>query len=148
MLDSHAARLRQTRHAALFERDPARFDALSFRHGGLLLDLSKQTVDPPALAALIDLAEQSALRDGIAALFAGKHVNFTEGRAALHMVLRGSCPAPQGDIPTLERSFDQYGVELGKEMARQVAAGGSRQQDSSTAGLIAAAESMRKGRRA
>ncbi len=40
-------------------------------------------------------------------------------------------------------SFDQYGVELGKEMARALAAGAAGDQDASTASLMAAAEAMR-----
>ena len=103
-LDNHAARLRTTRVTELFERDAARFAALSFGHRGLLLDLSKQSIDAPALAALVDLAGQARLPDGIEALFAGEHLNFTEDRAVLHMALRGACPAPPEDAATLAQS--------------------------------------------
>ena len=104
VLEGHAGRLRQAHPVALFERDPARFDALSFRHDGLLLDLSKQVLDSPALAALLDLAEQSGLRAGIAGLYAGRHLNFTEDRPALHMALRGGCAAPDDEIEALEHA--------------------------------------------
>lgn len=40
-------------------------------------------------------------------------------------------------------SFDQYGVELGKEMARALASQGADTPDPSTAGLLSAAASMR-----
>ena len=73
----------------LFDRDPERFATLSFRHEDLLVDLSKEKIDRPALDALLALAgaaELPAWRDD---LFTGKHVNATEGRAALHMALRG-----------------------------------------------------------
>ena len=39
-------------------------------------------------------------------------------------------------------SFDQYGVELGKNMARGIEAGSGQQRDSSTVGLLAAIEAM------
>lgn len=39
-------------------------------------------------------------------------------------------------------SFDQYGVELGKNMARDIEAGSDRQRDGSTVGLLAAIEAM------
>ena len=39
-------------------------------------------------------------------------------------------------------SFDQYGVELGKNMARDLEAGSDRQRDSSTVGLLAAIDAM------
>jgi len=35
----------------LFERDPGRFDRLSFRDGDLLVDFSKEKIDAEALAA-------------------------------------------------------------------------------------------------
>ncbi len=41
-------------------------------------------------------------------------------------------------------SFDQYGVELGKDMARALASGAAGDQDASTAALAAAAEAMRR----
>lgn len=93
-LERHAARLRDMRLAVLFDLDPSRFDTLSLRHDSLLIDFSKQAIDLQALGALVDLATQSRLGDGIAALFSGKPVNFTEDRAALHMALRGSCEPP------------------------------------------------------
>lgn len=88
----------------LFERDHARFDTLSFRHDGILLDLSKQALDLPALATLVELAEQSGLRTGIDELFEGRHLNFTERRAALHMALRGGCRAPDSEASELART--------------------------------------------
>ncbi|WP_332671215.1 glucose-6-phosphate isomerase [Aromatoleum sp.] len=106
-LERHAARLGQTRRIVLFERDPARFDTLSFRHDGLLLDLSKQALDLPALATLVELAEQSGLRTGIGELFAGRPLNFTERRAALHMALRGSCPAPDNGAAELSHTHER-----------------------------------------
>jgi len=103
-LEGHAARLGRTRQTALFESDPIRFDTLSFHHDGLLLDLSKQALDLAALATLVELAEQSGLRTAIDELFAGRQLNFTERRAALHMALRGSCPAPVNDAAELTRT--------------------------------------------
>jgi glucose-6-phosphate isomerase len=41
-------------------------------------------------------------------------------------------------------SFDQYGVELGKEIARALAAGQTGGQDASTARLAALAETFRQ----
>lgn len=41
-------------------------------------------------------------------------------------------------------SFDQYGVELGKEMARRLA-GGEGERDATSAGLMAIAETLRRG---
>lgn len=101
-LERHASRLRDVRVATLFDLDPTRFDTLALRQGGLLVDFSKQALDRPALDALLALAEQSKLADGIDALFAGRAVNFTENRAALHMALRRSCAPPAGEREAFE----------------------------------------------
>ena len=73
----------------LFDRDPERFGAFSFRHEDLLVDLSKEKIDRPGLDALLALAGAAELPAWRDALFTGKRVNATEGRAALHMALRG-----------------------------------------------------------
>lgn len=44
-------------------------------------------------------------------------------------------------------SFDQYGVELGKEMARALAGGTAGRHDASTAGLMTAAAGLREANR-
>ena len=72
----------------LFEQDPARFASFSFDHEDLLVDLSKEKIDRPALGALLSLAEAVELPARRDALFSGERVNVTEDRAALHMSLR------------------------------------------------------------
>ncbi|WP_203072706.1 glucose-6-phosphate isomerase [Falsiroseomonas ponticola] len=74
------------------DADPARAAALTHAAAGLLLDLSRTSLTPAVLDALLALARArgvAAFRDSMAA---GRAVNGTEGRAALHMALRG----PQG----------------------------------------------------
>jgi glucose-6-phosphate isomerase len=73
----------------MWRRDPARGDALTFACAGLAVDLSKQPVDAQAIAGLCALARERGLPAAIEDLFAGKHVNRSEDRAALHMALRG-----------------------------------------------------------
>ena len=73
----------------LFEHDPERFASFSFAHEDLLVDLSKEKIDRGALDALLALARASELPARREALFTGEQVNSTEGRAALHMALRG-----------------------------------------------------------
>ena len=52
-------------------------------------DFSRQRLDSAVLQSLIALAEQTGVRQSIDAMFAGTEVNSTEGRAALHVALRG-----------------------------------------------------------
>ncbi len=95
------ARLGATRTDAMFRANPQRFEDHHLRHDGLLVDLSKQRIDAATRTALLSLAREAHVAEAIGALFAGEALNFTEGRPALHMALRGSCPAPAEDAATL-----------------------------------------------
>ena len=81
-------RLRAVSLRMLFAENPDRFESFSFGLEDLLVDLSKEKIDRPALDALLDLAAAAELPACREALFTGKQVNATEGRAALHMALR------------------------------------------------------------
>jgi glucose-6-phosphate isomerase len=91
-LVSHARRLGGTPVRDLFAADPERFVRFSREAAGLLFDFSRQRLDAAALDALVGLAERRGLSGRIAALMDGEPVNVTEGRAALHTLLR----APEG----------------------------------------------------
>jgi glucose-6-phosphate isomerase len=95
-VEAEAARLRPVHLRELVD-DPARAAALSFRLGDLTLDLAREKLDARALAALLELARAAGLEARRDALFAGEPVNATEGRAALHMALRGGAEPPPGD---------------------------------------------------
>ncbi len=101
-LGRHAERLGATPVRELFAQDPRRFDDLSREHAGVLLDLTRQRLDPAALDALIALAEAIDLRRQVVELLGGGIVNNTEGRAALHTLLRvpagASVPAALGSM--------------------------------------------------
>jgi glucose-6-phosphate isomerase len=103
-LQTHARRLRDTRTEALFDADAGRPERFRLEHDDLLADFSKQLIDAAVLDALCDLATEAGLPDGIAALFAGEHLNFTEDRPALHMALRGGALVPETDTAALEES--------------------------------------------
>jgi glucose-6-phosphate isomerase len=83
-----AARLKPLHLRELFAQDPARFDTLSASLDDLLIDFSKEKIDPPALAALLALADAAEVGRKRDAMFAGEPVNTTENRAALHSALR------------------------------------------------------------
>ena len=83
----------QSRHLRdLFAHDPARGEGMTAEAAGVFLDYSKNRVDKETLRLLIDLAEQSGLREKIDAMFRGEKINVTEKRAVLHVALR----APKG----------------------------------------------------
>jgi glucose-6-phosphate isomerase len=93
-LADHAARLRATSVRHLIQADPGRFAALSVEAEGILIDFSRQVLDPAALLALVELAEASDLRGAVDRLFGGAIVNATEGRPALHVALRDRSGTP------------------------------------------------------
>jgi len=80
---------------------------LRINAAGLFFDFSRQRLDAHVLESLIDLAEQTSVRQAIDAMFAGIRVNSTEGRAALHVALRGR----QGDSFTVDGEDVSDGVE-------------------------------------
>ena len=92
-LDRHAGRLASVPVMDLFAQDPQRFQYFSREFDGLLLDFTRQRLDREALQALEALADATDLRGQVAALMDGAIVNNTEGRQALHTLLRTSAGA-------------------------------------------------------
>jgi glucose-6-phosphate isomerase len=95
-LTARAEALAATPVQVLFDADPRRSEDFCLQAAGLTLDFSKQLLDREAHRALLALAAEAALPARIAALFAGDTVNGTEGRAALHSLLRASAGNGQG----------------------------------------------------
>ncbi|GHU17771.1 glucose-6-phosphate isomerase [Betaproteobacteria bacterium] len=111
-LGAHARRLAPRPLATLFTTEPARAERLSLALSdsgvrNLIADFSKQKIDAAALSSLLQLAREARLDVGMRRLFAGDRLNFTEGRAAAHMAMRGACPAPdtQGADTSAPRAF-------------------------------------------
>jgi len=80
--------------ARLFAANPMRFERFSAEAQGILLDFSRQRLDETALAALLELAEETGVGGWIERMFAGEAVNTTEKRAALHVALRRPAGMP------------------------------------------------------
>lgn len=80
----------------LFKEDKSRFDKyhLTVGNGDILVDYSKNIVDEETLSLLLDLAEETKLKDNIEAMFNGEKINRTEGRAVLHTALRNFSGSP------------------------------------------------------
>jgi glucose-6-phosphate isomerase len=72
----------------LFAADPTRAERYVVEVGDLRVDWSKQRVDDAVMTALVGLAERSGVVERRDAMFAGEHVNVTEGRAVMHVALR------------------------------------------------------------
>ena len=76
----------------LFADDPKRGERMTAEGVGLFLDYSKNRITDETLKLLLQLADESGLRERIDAMFGGEKINLTENRAVLHVALR----APRG----------------------------------------------------
>ncbi|HUF82481.1 MAG TPA: glucose-6-phosphate isomerase [Burkholderiales bacterium] len=91
-LEQHQRAVAGLHLRGLFEQDAARFEQFSIEAAGLFLDYSKNRVTAETLRLLAALASECALEAGIRRMLAGERINFTEGRAALHVALRATEP--------------------------------------------------------
>jgi glucose-6-phosphate isomerase len=92
-LTKHYEHVRTQHLRELFASDADRGQRLALDAVGIYLDYSKNRVTDETLGLLVDLAEQSGLRERIDAMFRGDKINVTENRAVLHVALR----APSGE---------------------------------------------------
>ena len=87
-LAAHAEAIKPLQLRQLFKDDPARGTRLTAEATGIFLDYSKNRVTDETLKLLLELAEQSGLKQHIEAMFTGQKINTTENRAVLHVALR------------------------------------------------------------
>ncbi len=91
-LQEHYEKVRSLHLRDLFASDPRRGERMTVDDAGIFLDYSKNRVTDETLQLLVQLAEESGLRERIDAMFRGEKINITEKRAVLHVALR----APKG----------------------------------------------------
>jgi len=87
-LVAHHKRIRDVHLRQLFADDPGRGERLTVEAAGIFLDYSKHRITDETLKLLLQLADECALRERIAAMFGGDKINITEDRAVLHVALR------------------------------------------------------------
>ena len=87
-LQAHHAVIAPRHLRELFADDPARGERLAAEAEGLYLDYSKHRITDDTVALLLQLAEESGLRERIDAMFAGEKINVSEHRSVLHVALR------------------------------------------------------------
>jgi glucose-6-phosphate isomerase len=92
-LETHHEKIKATPLRSLFADDPQRADRFTIEAAGLFLDYSKNRITDETRKLLIQLAQESGLRERIDAMFRGEKINITENRAVLHVALR----APKGE---------------------------------------------------
>ena len=87
-LSAHYEQIRDTHLRDLFATDPRRGERMTLDACGIYLDYSKNRVTYDTIRMLLQLADESGLREHIDAMFAGEKINVTEDRAVLHVALR------------------------------------------------------------
>ena len=91
-LEQHYDEIRDVHLRELFAADPKRGERFTAEGAGLYLDYSKNRITEDTLRLLLELAEQSGLRERTEAMFRGDTINISENRSVLHVALR----MPQG----------------------------------------------------
>jgi glucose-6-phosphate isomerase len=87
-LEDHYHKVKDLHLRELFANDQRRGERMIIEDVGVYLDYSKNRITDETLRRLIDLAEESGLRERINAMFNGEKINVTEKRAVLHVALR------------------------------------------------------------
>src|SRR5438067_8416541 len=87
-LQAHQLQMRDVHLRQLFADDPARGEHFALDAVGLHFDYAKHRINAETLHLLVQLAEQSELRQRIDAMFRGERINVTENRPVLHVALR------------------------------------------------------------
>ncbi len=93
-LAAHQKKMAKTPMKALFAKDKSRFDKFSLSAAGILLDYSKNRITADTMRLLFNLAKQAGVEDYRDRMFSGEKINWTEGRAVLHVALRNVKNAP------------------------------------------------------
>src|SRR5258708_4398172 len=91
LLEKHYQKMKGLHLRELFAEDRNRGERLAVEAAGIYLDYSKNRITDETLKLLLQLAQESGLRDRIDAMFRGDKINVSENRAVLHVALR----APQ-----------------------------------------------------
>lgn len=87
-LQAHYKKVQALHLRTLFANDPGRGERMAAGAAGIYLDYSKNRITDETLRLLVQLAEESGLRERIDAMFRGEKINITENRAVLHVALR------------------------------------------------------------
>ncbi len=111
-LNAHHTRIAPLQLRELFAQDPKRGERLTLEAAGVFLDYSKNRITDETLKLLVQLAEESGLRERIDAMFRGDKINVTENRAVLHVALRaprGACIEVDGEnvVPEVHAVLDK-----------------------------------------
>jgi glucose-6-phosphate isomerase len=93
-LSAHFKTIKNVHMKTLFAEDPGRFNKFSIQFHDILVDYSKNRITDKTMKYLLELAEETSVKDAIEKMFAGDRINETENRAVLHTALRNRGNTP------------------------------------------------------
>ncbi|WP_397363908.1 glucose-6-phosphate isomerase [Olleya sp. R77988] len=87
-LKDHFEDVKDLKMKDLFAQNPNRANQMTINWEDFYVDYSKNRVTPKTIELLLELAEETKLKEAINAQFLGEVINKTEGREVLHTALR------------------------------------------------------------
>ncbi|TWP23495.1 glucose-6-phosphate isomerase [Apibacter muscae] len=94
LLEEHYNNVKDKHLRDWFKEDPNRFNKFSIQLDDLLFDYSKNRIEEKTIELLLQLAEETNLKEAIEKQFTGDKINGTENRAVLHTALRNRDNTP------------------------------------------------------
>ena len=79
--------------SAMFQADNSRTEKFHLKWNDFLVDYSKNRINQETIDLLLELANETGLKNAISDYFEGAIINQTENRAVLHTALRASASA-------------------------------------------------------
>ncbi|CAN1495824.1 Pgi Glucose-6-phosphate isomerase [Flavobacteriaceae bacterium] len=92
-LQSHYTQIQKASMAAMFEADTERAKKFHLKWNDFLVDYSKNRINQETIDLLLELANETGLKNAISDYFGGAIINQTENRAVLHTALRAPATA-------------------------------------------------------
>jgi glucose-6-phosphate isomerase len=89
-LSAHFSEVKDIHLKDYFKLNPTRKEEFKITFNDLIVDYSKNRINQETIDLLIELANESDLKDAIQKYFSGDIINVTENRAVLHTALRDS----------------------------------------------------------
>jgi glucose-6-phosphate isomerase len=88
LLAAHYQKMKGLHLKQLFGEDAKRAERFTVDAVGIFFDYSKNRITDETMKLLLQLAQESGLREQIDAMFRGDKINVSEGRSVLHVALR------------------------------------------------------------
>jgi glucose-6-phosphate isomerase len=87
-LQAHYNEIQKASMTAMFQADSSRTEKFHLKWNDFLVDYSKNRITQETIDLLLELANETGLKNAISDYFGGAIINQTEGRAVLHTALR------------------------------------------------------------